>query len=264
VIRRPFCLGRDRAGPGDWRHDRLFAYTALDRSLGQGGRANGTAQLEISGAEMRRPTPGVERTMTIILSAGLPRSGSTWLFNALRLLMVEDGKPFKSGWCDDLDLTSQEDLLVKVHGVRVDLAERASFIATCHRDLRDIAQSLLGMGWCKEENIVGLIGNIRRDHEYWSPISKVNFNYKDIISDPERCLIELSGAIQIKTDIRSTLKKIMDLAVPDTYDKEGTLLHPGHRQDGRPGRWREQLPEDLANQIEMENRDWLVRFGYLS
>jgi hypothetical protein len=198
----------------------------------------------------------------MILSAGLPRSGSTWLFNALRLLLTEEGKSFKSGWCDDLDLTGKENFLVKVHGKRPDLAERAYFVATCHRDLRDIAQSLLSMGWCSIDNIVGLVGSIRRDHEYWIKIASVNLSYEDILSNSERCLTDLSKAIKIEAHIPSITQKISNLAVPDTYDKKETLLHPGHRQDGRSGRWRDQLPEAIAVQIELENRDWLERFGY--
>ena len=46
------------------------------------------------------------------------------------------------------------------------------------------------------------------------------------------------------------------------HDRE-FLTHQNHRNDGRAGRWRGQISESLEELIDVENRDWLSRMGYV-
>ena len=65
-------------------------------------------------AKFRLSYWGAAQRSEIILSAGMPRSGSTWLFNAARLLLRANGEP-SSGWIGDWSsLPRKPVLLLKV------------------------------------------------------------------------------------------------------------------------------------------------------
>ena len=57
--------------------------------------------------------------MRLILSAGMPRSGSTWLYNAVRLLINSSfglKNNFSCGWIGDWnDIPKKDVMLIKIH-----------------------------------------------------------------------------------------------------------------------------------------------------
>ena len=81
----------------------------------------------------------------IYVCAGMYRSGSTWLHNAVRLILARAGAPgLAAGWIANKDfLLTHETSVVKVHAFEEDLAGReGAIVLTSHRDLRDIMASL--------------------------------------------------------------------------------------------------------------------------
>ena len=91
-------------------------------------------------------------TPFVILIAGMPRSGSTWQFNAARLILNRKHPAIFSGWCADYDPATKEPVhLVKVHTpeqVRFDY----SLVLTTKRDLLECIGSSKRMGWLKDDN----------------------------------------------------------------------------------------------------------------
>src|SRR5262245_15346631 len=78
------------------------------------------------------------RRSALVLSAGMPRSGSTWLFNAARLLLRQTVAPDElgSGWVGDwARLPKRPWLLLKVHEYDAFLARRARAILYSYRDV---------------------------------------------------------------------------------------------------------------------------------
>lgn len=52
----------------------------------------------------------------VVLIAGMPRSGSTWAFNAARLILNIQYKKVHAVWCDDfIDTDQSEAQLIKIH-----------------------------------------------------------------------------------------------------------------------------------------------------
>jgi len=82
-------------------------------------------------------------TPYLVVIAGAYRSGSTWMFNAVRLLMEESGRSVGwSGWPWVGDPMESFDVaIVKEHRYRADLAARADLILTSERDWDDVAES---------------------------------------------------------------------------------------------------------------------------
>ena len=88
----------------------------------------------------------------LITCAGMERAGSTWLFNATRLLLMSSNKYVYGFWIDDFNFAKfmlkaklKSHLLLKTHKYIDSLEKHSSIILTSIRDLRDVATSLARM-----------------------------------------------------------------------------------------------------------------------
>ena len=206
--------------------------------------------------------------MLRVVSAGIPRSGSTWLFNAVRLLLKSQNCDVYAAWIDEFDYEITADAcVVKVHVPDTRLASTADMILCSHRDLRDVVSSLRSMGWTDLQQMVATARNVREMHEFWSPRSALDLAYEDIKTRPSDALSALADALDIQ--LSEPQKRLIVSSMPShaaSRDQLGydpvSLLHPGHITDGRPGRWKEQLPSAVANEIWADHSDWLALRGY--
>ena len=208
----------------------------------------------------------------LYLSAGIPRSGSTWLFNALRRILNKRFSTY-SVWIDDYDENAAkkyEAELIKVHNSNPGLAARAVKIFTTHRDLRDIALSTLDMGWIsRDEEIIACARFARLCHEYWQPRSALDVAYRDIVQRPLFVIENLGSALEIEMSQAAAADLATELATLEgnkdsccAYDKT-TLMHVNHRHAGKLERFVYEMPQELQDAILNENRAWLARMGYL-
>ncbi len=207
--------------------------------------------------------------MYTVLVTGIPRSGSTWLFNSARLLLGRKYPRMQCVWVENYTPTEDVDaLLVKIH----ETDERWRGAADCQlcsrRDLRDIAASTASMGWAKcDAEMIAAASNARKMHEFWSPSAAVDIAYERMRSEPVGCLQEIGYALGIKMRDDEVADVVQRVPVrPSEIGNDGydpiTLLHDRHVNDGRPGRWRNQLPSSVAEAIWAENKVWLIANGY--
>jgi hypothetical protein len=146
-----------------------------------------------------------EKSEIIILSGGMPRSGSTWLFNVIRLLLQTirpEPRKFECGWIDDLEISKKHPRrLIKLHDYRSDLVERASFIAYSFRDIRDaIASAKRKFNRIPDLSYAKYL--IEQDHQ-WRNASNYVMKYEDMITDPRAEICKLSlllGANYVDVD----------------------------------------------------------------
>ncbi|MCJ2047474.1 hypothetical protein MKK58_23460 [Methylobacterium sp. J-078] len=200
--------------------------------------------------------------MSIILTAGANRSGSTWLYNVVRL-----GLPSVIvGWVDDLPSSSDDhDTLVKLHEPHEGWAQRADIVLTCHRDLRDVFVSLRGMGWVTDAKAVETSIAVRSNHEYWSSRATLDLPYARIVTEPLAVVREVLDAINSSADAEEIARAVETIHVPaasGAFDAT-TLLHGGHRQSGVVGRYEQELDPDIADAIVAANAVWMADHGYL-
>jgi hypothetical protein len=208
------------------------------------------------------------RRSTIILSAGMPRSGSTWLFNAARLLLRAAGVPeLSSGWIGDWSsLPKAERLLLKVHDYDGHLARHAPIILYSYRDIRDaLASSQRKFG---TEPTLALARRWLRSDERWRAKAGVVLRYESMLEDSLQSLCNLAEALAVPhVDLDEVCAQLRHLERqsatddPDSYNRE-TLLHPGHVTDGRHGTWAQWLSPELVGQLEREFADWFRANGY--
>lgn len=208
----------------------------------------------------------------LILTSGIVRSGSTWLYNATRFILQTTQANVYACWIDDFslaDAANAEIVIVKLHSPDDAVAARAEKIVTSYRDLRDIAVSARSMGWHHStEKLLEVALAARYCDDYWSARAQLVAPYERIVAEPAALLSQLAatlGSPLSQNEIDRIASALSGMREPDatTYDRT-TLLHPGHRNDGRPGRWRDELEPDIVAGIEEQSRDWLVARGYLA
>jgi hypothetical protein len=213
--------------------------------------------------------------LRVVVAAEMPRSGSTWQFNALRLLLESSGQDIYSCWIEDWDsgkARHAQAVLVKIHEMSPMLAWASWRCFTCHRDLRDIAVSAADLARVDgyEVDIVPLMQENRRAHEFWSRQSVLDTPYEQIVDHPGAVLKELAASIDLPImedelqRICQLLASLPDGDVPSGYPHNPvTLLHRKHFFAGTSGRYRGVLDDATERQILDENRAWMSEFGYI-
>lgn len=171
-----------------------------------------------------------------VLVAGVPRSGSTWVFNVARLLLEKSYPQVTAKWCTDYDPQDQAPAhLVKVH--RPEEAEGlvADRVLTSRRDQAGCIASLVRMGWAKmtEADIWAAAERHEFMYNYWKTRSDLEVAYDRILSDPASEIIAISTVLGLTITVEQAAALAEDLArlsppAQGRYDPV-TLLHPGHR-----------------------------------
>lgn len=206
---------------------------------------------------------------TVLLVAGMRHSGSTALFNILRLSLEQIGVMLVSGYSERLDLLSIEEsefeqLLVKTHEPRDDILGIADIIITTKRDLRETVASATR----RKFNILTQLGSAveyakynRLLHEYWSRKSDYEFSYEAFIQQPEEAISKVLEFLKIDgVDIPAVLHQIQNLPT-DNYKE--TLLSPEHITDPeRKLSFSETLTTRDIIEIERNSYVWLTDNGY--
>jgi len=211
----------------------------------------------------------------IYVCAGMYRSGSTWLYNAVRLILRHVGTPgLAAGVIGERErLLAHANTVIKVHAFDADLASRKSIALTSHRDLRDIAASLVRK-FGTNSPLASLRENVDH-HARWARVAAYDLRYEDLLTDKPGQVERLAGALRIPAAALAALDygaiaqeveaEQFDerRSTPERYDAVN-LLHEGHVTDGRHGSWEGTLPAALVRAIEREFRPWLAARGYLS
>lgn len=202
-----------------------------------------------------------------IVCAGCPRSGSTWLYNVVRLLLAKSGASVYGAWVEDYDSARQED----IHVVKVHFPHQVTFdvdyCLTSRRDLRGVANSLVRIGWLKPDEAA--ISNRLRDyisnHAHWTEAADYELAYEQISTEPKAIIQALAknfGVEILEDHVADVLADILQMAPPkqgEPYDQV-TLLHPRHI--GEQKEWG-QITDEGLRKIQEEFLDWQRKHDYL-
>ena len=185
-------------------------------------------------------TPAASR---IILVAGVPRSGSTWAFNAARRLLAGVPGGLQAAWVADYDPSHPARThLVKAHRV-ADVTFAPDLVLTTRRAAEECLASLIRMGWLADEPeaIRRAWEHHHRLYAHWNALSGHEISYDGLVADPEAELARLAPVLGVTPAPGALAALAGELAAMQGpagggYDPE-TLLHPGHRRpEGAPGR----------------------------
>lgn len=205
---------------------------------------------------------------TLILSASMPRSASTWLFNVARLALSKvDGLDLGSGWIDELETFSKHDVvLVKIHNYDEDLMKKAAGITYSFRDIRD------GMASMKRkfgvEPDMNLVDSTIKSDVAWRRKASVVMKYEDFLVSKTGFVEQTLGMFGIEgLDIEGLISELDGLVAGSNLSEltghdSVNLLHPGHVTDGRQGSWDGVLDPAFVKEIEKRYDWWLHENGY--
>jgi len=204
----------------------------------------------------------------LVVCAGVHRSGSTWLYNAVRLILIDSGKSVYGCFSTNYDPENEAEVhVVKTHNNIKKLKENADFVFTCKRDLRDIVASAVRRGLIDESAAMPYLSQImEREYEPWKGRSDLEIVYEKLLKrkkpDYIKKLAEIMGIDNI--DALEVFDKIESLPIPQSeedFDEE-TQLHFGHITNGKYKTWKETLTEYTIVAIEVRYAGWLERNGY--
>jgi hypothetical protein len=171
----------------------------------------------------------------VIIVAGISRSGSTWLYNAARLLLTAAGQTPYAAWIRDLDPQDETPVrLIKAH-TPAEVTFLFDIVLTTHRPFEDCLASLVRIGWLKPEaEAIRKRYAVQKSlYDYWAAKSALELPYAQIIGEPETALARLAAALDLPADPARDHEVAAQLAAmqaPEggSYDPK-TLLHPRHR-----------------------------------
>ena len=204
------------------------------------------------------------RGKPLIVSAGMPRSGSTLLFNVVReLLMIKWERHLTAGWEGDfLSLPAGEAYLVKTHKFNSFYRLRSNRSFYSYRDIRSAIASRVK----KTGETVG-IEFVRRQIKQYQIARRHcdgSFSYERLTQDLGNVIIDVAGILGISCDPERIRTKVIQLPLPASECRYSpvTLLHPNHFTQTSPTDWRRLLPESLQKEIVEEFAWWFEECGY--
>lgn len=211
----------------------------------------------------------------LYVCAGMHRSGSTWLYNVVRLALMGLGEYVYATTAEPVGMYDPEypvkQHVVKTHTFRQDLVKNATRVFTSRRDLRDVAASMVRLGNIENEvlPVLKFLHWELRLYLQWSSFSKYESVYEDMVQDKllavRSLLYKLGMALNMEANSNEIHAQVQALRAPPKeakmYDPT-TLLTPGHFTDGRVGSYKDTLSPEVVRAIEEEFGDWLQEKGY--
>jgi len=207
------------------------------------------------------------------------RSGSTWLYNAVRLIFGSNeatSTNFSAGWIKDLnDLEKKDFMILKTHRFNQDIVDSSKFILYSYRDIRDAFASSV-----RKFNAAPTIAEAERvlkDHEKWVASADYVMRYETMIGDREKTVADILKALSSKLEI----PKIEDLGMEevisisqqidnlsnreigntDQHHKD-SLLYDGHITHGGSNTWKGILDDKFVLELGRSFSWWFDKYGY--
>ncbi|XOV89480.1 MAG: sulfotransferase domain-containing protein [Pseudomonadota bacterium] len=203
-----------------------------------------------------------------IVIAGMRHSGSTALFNILRLALEQSAIAFESGYSERewvLGPRTRPVRLIKTHELRDDLLPTETLIITSVRDLRDAVASGVRRKFDMCEKLGGAVAYAKYNRsldELWADRSDYVFRYEEFMRDPYHAIRQLLDFVGLEdVDISRVQEQVLHLPT-DNYNT--TLLSNTHITDPeRTLNYTDTLTENEIRQITSQNLTWLLKYDYL-
>lgn len=207
----------------------------------------------------------------LILSAGMPRSGSTWLYNVIRILITDSGlysNRIRPGWVEDLAEENQfSDALVKLHEYDKKLAAKADFIFYSFRDIRDaLASAKRKFG---RQPTLEHVDFLVEEHSKWILIAQYSMKYEDMLTSPQLIINAVATILGIKDySVEALMEELNSLSYQSYGERNGTynslnLFHKDHITSGKISDYQDELSSSLVQQINDRHQVWFEDNGYL-
>jgi hypothetical protein len=194
-----------------------------------------------------------------VISGGLHRSGSTWLYNTIRIGLGED---VYAAFEDRYDGENRRPKhVVKAHGWQHWFLDAGAIVMTI-RDLRAVAASAVRRRMVPRDRdrIVEWLSNLlRREWLSWQGAAHLIVRYEEAVEHPVDATRGILEAIGSDADPHYVVRCVDALREPSRGVDPLTQLHAGHRTASD---WRRDLGPSEILAIEDVHGEWLREQGY--
>lgn len=187
-----------------------------------------------------------------IACAGCRRSGSTWLYNSVRLAQLLTGRSVHAVFSNRYDPSNYSDVhIIKCHEYRENIAGIVNKVMISKRDFRDIAASAVRFGLIPQSwpAIRDFLDNEAEAFDRWSHLATIVVPYEDIVRNPEDCLKSICEASDLLSPPTPEEIKTYMPEPGSVYDPI-TKLWPNHITDGGIGTYGLTLSHEIVRRIE--------------
>lgn len=194
-------------------------------------------------------------TNRIVLVTGMPRSGSTLIYNICQILSKEhSGKQTQSSWINDFHYCFMVggNVILKIHDF--DPYLKCFTVIHSSRELGAVAASQ----HAKEKRMptIDELRQFRKWDKAWKKNATLSIDYSELEA-LDIIISKIASLLRIKeldvTNVKRELSKINNVKNQGSYNLE-TLRHPNHIT-GKGDQWKEKLPKELIRQLEALNRE---------
>lgn len=202
-----------------------------------------------------------------VVIVGMRHSGSTAIFNVVRLAIEASGIPFESGYSERdwiLEPRKTKLRLIKTHEVRDDILCSYPLIINVVRDLRDTVASAARRNFVVYQKMGALeyAKHNRAINDVWTQKEDIKIKYEEFMASPVDVISGLLDALGLEGIEASAISDMVQTLPLDDY--ETTLLSASHITDpDRKTDFLETLGENIVSKITAQNFEWLDRNGYL-
>mgnify|MGYP006293429247 CR=1 FL=1 len=201
----------------------------------------------------------------LIFSAGMPRSGSTLLFNIVRFILEEEHQDdLSTAWINDLKtMPKGQAYLIKTHACDIFDRIRADKIFYSYRDIRDVMVSR----WRKfgREPDMEIARYYIRQYEFARKHADLVLKYEDFMNDIPGTIDKVAEVLGQTITREQILAKLPDKEQAPKSKGDGrsdNMLHEGHATGTMHDEWREVLPLQFQTQLLHEYEWWFKENKY--
>lgn len=207
---------------------------------------------------------------TIMLIAGMRHSGSTALFNIVRIASHLSGLSVKGVYSEKITSVQElsdscQILLIKTHEYRDDIADIGNFTFTTIRDLRDTVASAKRRSFPILDKVGGVVEYAKYNrsiHDVWSKNSDFIFEYEEFMKRPFQVIQKILAALDLDINLVDQIYEEVTSLPTDNYDL--TLLSDTHVTDPKRNlSYAISLNPGAINKIEKQHKTWLERHRFI-
>jgi len=200
----------------------------------------------------------------VIFSAGMARSGSTLLFNLLRLSLEAVKQDYSSGWIGDYSkIEPKQNVLIKTHELNQRRIELSDYTAYSYRDIRESLVSWKQKN--KSEPPIHLAQFWLDQYRIAKDSANYIVSYENLTQKREQVLLQIAADLQLDIDTDVVLEQIpnaSDASQKSSGFSSETLLHHNHFTGTKPNQWKTDLSEEMISFLKENCQWWFKDTGY--
>ena len=171
----------------------------------------------------------------LIVIAGIKRSASTWMFNAVRLCLLHAGRTVRGGGREVYSDpgSGYEYGICKTHPFEREIADNADWIFTTDRDDMGIRYSLkrcFGSS-LTDHRLSRMRDNLNAWKRRCGKVGCYHAHFDFIITDPTSVVADVARILELgfkDADVMAVCKALDAIRPPEEGHDAETLLFPGH------------------------------------